>query len=252
MGMVTVRNLTIGQGIPKICIPLVASTREGILEEAQTLLSLPYDLVEWRCDWYEDIFTKGTRQVLADLREILGDSPILCTFRTNKEGGAREASAEQYLALLREILSDGLADLIDLELFTLKDSLEGFIASARENGMKTIVSSHDFERTPPKEEILRRFQMMEDAGADIAKIAVMPKVPSDVLDLLWAVQEFSKNPKNIPAIAMSMGGLGCVSRICGQVFGSSVTFGCAGKASAPGQFPAKELKRMMTLLDENS
>ena len=59
MGTVTVRNLTIGQGIPKICIPIVAATREEILEEAREILSLPFDLVEWRCDWYKDIFANG-------------------------------------------------------------------------------------------------------------------------------------------------------------------------------------------------
>src|SRR5699024_9803033 len=104
MGTVTVRNLTIGHGIPKICIPIVAATREEILEEAREILSLPFDLVEWRCDWYKDIFANGTRQILTDLREILGNFPILCTFRTKEEGGAREASENQYLDLLHEIL----------------------------------------------------------------------------------------------------------------------------------------------------
>ena len=45
MGVVTVRNIAIGQGIPKICIPIVAPAREGILKEAKSLLSLPCDLV---------------------------------------------------------------------------------------------------------------------------------------------------------------------------------------------------------------
>ena len=40
---------------------------------------------------------------------------------------------------------------------------------------------------------------------------------------------------------MSMGKLGVISRICGEVFGSAVTFGTAGKASAPGQLPANQL-----------
>ena len=252
MGTVTVRNLTIGQGIPKICIPIVAATREEILEEAREILSLPFDLVEWRCDWYKDIFANGTRQILTDLREILGNFPILCTFRTKEEGGAREASENQYLDLLHEILSDGLADLADLELFTLKDSLKELTATANVKGIKTIVSSHDFQHTPPKSEILRRFQMMSDAGADIAKVAAMPETPEDGLNLLDASREFSKNPDNIPVIAMSMGRLGSVSRLCGQTFGSSVTFGSARKTSAPGQFPARELKMIMTLMAKES
>ena len=58
MKSVTVRNVTIGQGKPKICVPLVATTAEGIVAEAKSLLDMPVDIVEWRADWYEDALDK--------------------------------------------------------------------------------------------------------------------------------------------------------------------------------------------------
>lgn len=164
MGVVTVRNIAIGQGIPKICIPIVAPAREGILKEAKSLLSLPCDLVEWRCDWYEDIFAEGTGRILADLREILGDKPILCTFRTKEEGGARNASPAQYHSLICQMIEEASSDLVDLELFSLSGSLKQLTALAREKGVKTIVSSHDFSRTPSREEMLNRLLQMEEGG----------------------------------------------------------------------------------------
>ena len=50
---------------------------------------------------------------------------------------------------------------------------------------------------------------------------------------------------------MSMAGTGLISRISGEAFGSALTFGTAGKASAPGQMDAKELRQVLTLLHEN-
>ena len=51
-----------------------------------------------------------------------------------------------------------------------------------------------------------------------------------------------------PLITMSMGPLGAVSRVAGETFGSAVTFGAAGKASAPGQIAADDLYRILSVL----
>jgi 3-dehydroquinate dehydratase-1 len=51
-----------------------------------------------------------------------------------------------------------------------------------------------------------------------------------------------------PLISMSMGSLGSISRIAGENFGSAVTFATVGAASAPGQFPIRELRMMMDAL----
>ena len=56
MNTVKVRNIEIGAGIPKICVPIVGVTREEILAAAENIKSTKADVVEWRVDWYEDIF----------------------------------------------------------------------------------------------------------------------------------------------------------------------------------------------------
>ena len=85
---VRVRNVVLGQGRPKICIPIVARDREGLIQEAEEIKSLPADLVEWRADWYEEIGQSRKAQMavnegLSLLREILGEKmPVIFTIRT--------------------------------------------------------------------------------------------------------------------------------------------------------------------------
>ena len=110
--------------------------------------------------------------------------------------------------------------------------------------------NHDFDATPSQEEIVRRLSLMEEKNADICKIAVMPNSNQDVLTLLQATAEM-KSKATRPLITMSMGALGMVSRVSGEVFGSSATFGAAKKASAPGQVPVSVLRDMLENLKLN-
>ena len=247
MNTVTVRNVEIGAGMPKICVPIVGETREDILAEARAIRELPADLVEWRVDFLNNVSSLSLLTVLtflSELRNELGDTPLLFTFRTKREGGEKSISPQAYEELYKAILMSGLVDLIDVELFLGPDTVRRLVRTAHENGVPVIVSNHDFKRTPPKEDILDRLEEMQELGADIAKLAVMPESTQDVEVLMDATATFTKYA-SVPAIAMSMGELGLASRTTGERFGSAVTFGTAGKASAPGQLPATELKEIL-------
>ena len=63
----------------------------------------------------------------------------------------------------------------------------------------------------------------------------MPQLKRDVLTLLEATLEMSEKYAKGPIITMSMAGMGVISRMAGETFGSAVTYGAAGKRSAPGQ-----------------
>ena len=89
---------------------------------------------------------------------------------------------------------------------------------------------------------------MQELGADIPKIAVMPQNKKDVLTLLAATEEMANEYADRPIITMSMAGTGVISRLAGEVFGSALTFGAAAKASAPGQMGVEDLKQVLTLL----
>ena len=252
MNTVKVRNIEIGAGIPKICVPIVGVTKEEIIAEAKTFDSIPVDVVELRVDWFENVFEfDKVEDVLKDLREALGETPILFTFRTSKEGGEKAIEPEPYKELNIQAAKSGYVDLVDVEVFTGDEIVKEIIENAHACGVKVVASNHDFDKTPEKDEIVRRLQKMQELNADIPKIAVMPTCKKDVLTLLSATEEMYTDYADRPIITMSMAGTGVISRLCGEVFGSALTFGAAKKASAPGQMGVEDLKTVLELLHKS-
>lgn len=244
---VTVGNVTLGEGRPKIIVPLVGKTADSILEAAEQARDLDCDLIEWRIDFYEEVATPQKVAALSHQVKQAVQKPLLVTFRTKKEGGELELPDDQYFAIYKEILTQGAADLLDLELFMPAEEVAATIELAHENGVKVVMCNHDFDATPSQEEIVRRLSLMEEKGADICKIAVMPQSNKDVLTLLAATAEM-KDKATRPLITMSMGALGMVSRVSGEAFGSAATFGAAKQASAPGQVPVSVLREILATL----
>ena len=249
MNIVRVRNVEIGAGAPKICVPIVGVTKEEIITEAKSFDSIPVDVVEWRVDWFENVFEfDKVLDVLKELRKALGETPILMTFRTSKEGGEKAIEDAAYAELNIKAAQSGYVDLVDVEVFIGDEIVKQIIESVHAAGVKVVASNHDFFKTPDKDEIVSRLRKMQDLGADIPKIAVMPQNRKDVLTLLAATEEMSGTYADRPIITMSMAGTGVISRLCGEVFGSALTFGAAKKASAPGQMGVHDLSTVLGLL----
>ena len=249
MKTVNIRGVEIGAGIPKICVPIVGVTKEEILAQAKALQTLPVDVVEWRIDWFENVFDfDSLKDTLTDLRAALGDLPLLMTFRTSKEGGEKAIEPEAYAELNIKAAQTGLVDLVDVEVFTGDEIVSRIIREVHAAGVKIVASNHDFDKTPDKDDIVSRLRKMQDMDADIPKIAVMPRCKRDVLTLLAATEEMATDYADRPIITMSMAGTGVISRLCGEVFGSALTFGAAGKASAPGQMGVQDLNTVLGLL----
>ncbi len=249
MNTVKIRDIEIGADAPKIIVPIVGITKEDIIEEAKTFDSIPVDVVEWRVDWFEGVFDFAkVEDVLKDLRTVLGNIPLLMTFRTSKEGGEKAIEPDAYAELNIKAAQTGYVDLIDVEIFTGDEIVKKIIDGAHAEGVKVIASNHDFFKTPAKADIIYRLRKMQDMNADIPKIAVMPQNKKDVLTLLAATEEMATNYADRPIITMSMAGTGVISRLCGEVFGSSMTFGAAKKASAPGQMGVNDLNTVLGLL----
>lgn len=251
MEPVKVKNVIIGKGKPKICVPIVARTEEEIVKEAEVFLSLPADIVEWRADWYEEVSDlPKVLETAGKLQQILAGIPLLFTFRTEKEGGEKSLAPEDYIIMNKELAESGFVDLLDVELFTGDQAVKEIVEHCHRHQVKVIVSSHDFKRTPPKEEMLGRLRKMQELGADIPKIAVMPQIKEDVLALLAITLEMSQYYAKGPIITMSMAGMGAASRLVGETFGSAVTYGAAGKRSAPGQIQVEALAEILEVLHE--
>ena len=247
--IVEVNGLKIGEGMPKICVPVVAENIEEIKKQAGRIMFTPADIVEWRVDHLKKADDIPSVLVALDkLRQYLSEKPVLFTFRTAAEGGEKAVSAEKYVELYEAVIESGKVELVDIELMLGDDVAGRLIKKAHENGVRTVLSNHDFNATPPVEVMTERLMKMKALGADIAKIAVMPENSGDVLSLFAASENMKRMEDAIPVITISMGPTGLISRIAGETFGSAVTFASAGKASAPGQIDADELDAVLNTI----
>lgn len=247
MKIIKVKNISIGEGKTKVAVSISGKSKEEILDIAKKIDIEKVDMVEWRGDFFKDIFHMDkVLEVLELLRQALNNTPIIFTFRSKKEGGEREISEDDYYYLNKEVGKSKLVDLIDVEIFSKEDRVKELMEFIKKQNIFVIGSSHDFLKTPSEEKMILKLKKLEDLGADILKLAVMPNEPKDVLSLLNISNEM-KNHSNKPVITISMGSLGMVSRICGNTFGSSVSFGSLDKKSAPGQIPVDELYKILRL-----
>lgn len=251
MQTVTVRGVTLGAGRPKIIVPIVERTEEAILAEARSFAVLPLDMAEWRVDWFDGAADPDrVARCLSALREALGDIPLLATFRTAREGGEGDIAPADYAALCKAMAATGCVDLLDVEALSGDAIVQDILSFAHRRGVKVVGSSHNFQETPPREELVARLRQIQAMGVDVPKLAVMPRNRQDVLALLSATEEMVRCYADRPVITMSMGGDGVISRLCGQVFGSAATFGCATHSSAPGQMEVHQLDTVLRLLEQ--
>ena len=182
MSCVDIRGCRIGEGRPKVILPIVERAEAAILEKAAQFSTLQADCVEWRVDHFDDARTPGAvARCLAKLRVALKDKLLLVTIRTKAEGGELALRHTEYTDLLHTILDTDCADLIDIEFFPAGDDLPALIGDAHTAGAAVVCSSHDFHKTPEKSDIIYRLRKMQDMNADIPKIAVMPQNKKDVL-----------------------------------------------------------------------
>ncbi len=271
-------------GRPAIIVPTQALDAEGLSAEcAAAAATRIVDAVEWRIDplFAAASAQGGARSGLHGLAEaalrllphaLAAGLPILLTVRTGFEGGQVEITEDDYAEVVRALIA-GVADVeaeagasagtavpaasgdlgtvdsdapvavaVDVEIDRAESG--SLIASAREAGVPVVASHHDFESTDSAERLLKTFAAMSEAGADVAKMAMMPQTPADVLRLLEATAAADASLP-VPVLGIAMGLLGRTSRIMGADFGSCATFAQIGRASAPGQIEASVLAEIL-------
>lgn len=246
---VTVRQTVIGGPKVLICLPLMAETKTGLLRQAQEAISMKPDLVEWRVDAYEGVeSTASSLEVLEDLRRQIGSIPLIFTCRIYSEGGVKKIAQADRLDLIKAAVQSGHVDIVDVEMCNEPAFMEAVRTQSKDCGAKVIFSYHDFQSTPEEDFIYDKLKQAQAMGADIAKLAVMPKGYDDVLRLLNATLRARTKGVQIPMVTMAMGDRGGVTRIAGGLFGSDITFAFDKDASAPGQIPIERLRGAMDVV----
>lgn len=174
-------------------------------------------------------------QVRAALTAVRAASslPLLLTYRSATEGGKGAGHGqgyEDYLASLLQLRPAVAA--VDIEMAC--PASKALVAEAKAGGYDVVGSCHDFTATPSAAQIAEKLAQITAAGADITKVAYMPRNAQDVAALRHAAHDFAGTYPHQPLIAISMGQLGAPSR---TDLANCLTFATIadGVASAPGQ-----------------
>jgi 3-dehydroquinate dehydratase-1 len=249
MKQIKVRNQILGQGLPKICIPLMGRDMAQLMEAAQLALEAGADMYELRADFLEAaVDEEKVVEALKRVRHLVEDRPLIFTLRSEDEGGKQTLSHEKYIDLNLAVIESGLADILDVELSRGEETIKQLLSASHQKGMFVLLSNHIFEGTPASKEIISILCRMQQLGADITKLAVMAKSEADVLVLLDATLAMKEQYGDRPFITVSMGQKGILSRVAGGLFGSVLTYARGSEPSAPGQLQASCVRYVLELL----
>ncbi|MDO4721543.1 MAG: type I 3-dehydroquinate dehydratase [Peptostreptococcaceae bacterium] len=260
MRILKIREMVLGEGEAKICVPIVEEREEAILAAAEKAALSGADCIEWRMDFYRADLSgspAGREEpeifagIAGRIRERIGETPLLLTLRSEDQGGRSSLSKESLLRFQEQLiacLQRGEADILDVEHPFRQARGEAYrilARKAKEKGIYLLLSQHFCSGTPSEEEIEAYLRQAHEGEADIVKLAVMPHSKEEVRRLKCTVKRFCAEKDRKPMIIIAMSDIGRESRIFPRRFFSDLTFACIGKPSAPGQVELSELKTLL-------
>jgi len=225
--------------IASLHIPQVVATvtRRADLDFLSSGEGAGCDILEYRLD-----------NLLDDLdavRSTISHVPVpaLITARRPSEGGVNDLSDEFRIGLCRDFLEP--CCLMDLEIASFQSgtAFGDLAAEARERGVIVVGSFHDFMRFPVMDTLRSTIETGYDFGIDVVKLAVFIETMSELFQLVRLVEEQREKGRLISA--MGMGPMGKLSRLVLARAGSCLNYGYLQTENAPGQWPARELQRLI-------
>jgi 3-dehydroquinate dehydratase I len=214
----------------KICVPIFEKTYKTVIQAAKNSFEAGADLVEFRIDAMDHPNPDDVLNIIKDINQ-----PLIATNRKIDEGGFFQGSESERTEIL--LTAAKHADIIDIELETDIDHMNEVIKASK----STIISYHDFKKTPPLDFLLDIVSRERQLG-DIAKFAVMPKTLSDTIVVLNVLSKVEKT------VGIAMGDMGRYTRVVAPLFGSPITFASLDNISAPGQLDIQTTKNFLDKL----
>ena len=213
----------------QIAIPILQKNKDKVIDVAKDCISKGADILEFRIDGLKNPQIEDIKYIIEEI-----NFPMIATNRISSEGGYFKGSEEERCNILLECAD--LVDYVDIEL----QSNDKYIKNIKDTGVKTIVSYHDFEKTPEIDEIYYIVEKEQELG-DIAKVAFMPQDLEDTLKILTILSHFDD------VIAISMGELGSYTRVMTSKFNSPITFAVGRDVTAPGQIDIETMRCLLNM-----
>ena len=219
----------------KIAIPIMQKNTEDIISTANDYIKKGADLLELRIDGIADVDSNTIRETIEEIA-----FPIIATNRSKSEGGHFLGSEKERINILKSCCNLDYVEYIDIELQTDPCLRNYILDKCHEGDVKTIISYHNFEKTPSVDDLLETVKEEKSIG-DIAKIAVMPNDLEDTISVLAIMSRCDDT------IAISMGELGSYTRVMASKFNAPFTFATGGDVTAPGQIDIESMKLMLNM-----
>ena len=195
------------------------------------------DVLELRLDSLP-LDASAMRQLVAETAQA---QAILITARHPAEGGQGDLDCAARKHRLESLLD--VAQMMDVELRSIGE-MRPLIQQAQAAGVGVIGSLHDFQGTPSLEILEGAMRFAQSAGFNAFKVATHLNQPRDLQRLIELL--LLEHP--LRRCVMGMGSLGKISRLTLGRLGSLLNYGFIGKANAPGQWPAHQLRQLLAEL----
>ncbi|WP_029520881.1 type I 3-dehydroquinate dehydratase [Persephonella sp. IF05-L8] len=213
---------------PLVVLPVSDENLENIVPIA---VDKKIDMVELRIDQFSNLEIDYILEKARFVKKY--DLGIIATVRSEQEGGTAIPD-EERIKIFEAVVE--YSDILDIEL-TSTSINQKVIEIAQDEGKLSLVSYHDFEKTPPEEEIQEIIDKAAALSPDIIKYAFKINSHEDVSRILCIT---AKN-RDKKLVAIGMGEEGKITRVAGFFFGSILTYTYIGKSFAPGQIEASKL-----------
>lgn len=215
----------------KICVSIAASEISDLKKQVASAIALGADFVEIRFDF----FKAGDISVAADAVEAVKGRAVF-TLRSKAQGGMFAGTEQERFRLLKA-LGDRKPMLLDVELDAIRenDDLADYVENAKTS---ILVSWHDFEKTPPSDELADILTEMR-VYSNYVKVVTTAGSVGDSLRLL----ELYDGAAGLNPVIFAMGEAGVLSRVLCPVAGNApFTYASLEKAVAPGQLTLRQMK----------
>jgi 3-dehydroquinate dehydratase I len=217
------------------CLPIIKTKKQEVLEIIEQTSA--YDYHEVWLDYIVDLDEQFIKKLIEKYEEKL----VLLFRRKNLE--TIHMNLSKRYAILNII--NKTKTYVDLDI-SQKEEL-AYIKNENRN-IETIISYHNYQKTPTEKEMQTIIQSMQEFSPAIVKIAAQCNNEKDALLLMNTLQQLKE--KQQPFIITGMGNYGKITRIAGALWGNEMNFApqTLDEKSAPGQLRRQELEEIIKVL----
>ncbi len=243
--MIQIRDVSIGEGKPKISVSVCGADEITVRETAYQAAQSPAEIIDWHADTFENWKNDDALiRMLKIIRMAIGDKVLLFTFRTNEEGGNVSVKDEEYIHTLKIAVDSRLIDILDVECCVSEYRATELISYAHQKNVPVLGFNHSFNKVLNIGELEYRVRYMQKLGADIAMIVVLPLRKRDTMKLLNTTWDLCED-LDFPLAIIGQGDMGKYTRVLAEFYGTCMTSGVLNAEEGSGEIDVYRLSELI-------